>query len=215
MLGLGKDKKTISAQKTQSQGRIKKQWPISWWKMLAGSGLVLIGVLFMIIYLNDYHNMMAGGIAVFTLGPGIMLLYFSFQSIGEAGYLYDGKRKITGKENAIILLADRNGNGKDIPRKIVFAEVKKIPKGARMHYVRNLKKHFYELKNNTETRKLEPVILPDKKSFPPELFRIPACMQAYKDAVDYSPPTMLQKIAPGILIGAMGVVGLLMVMTGG
>jgi len=136
---------------------------------------------------------------------------------GESGFSFNANgRRYTGRENALILFAQHDKDtGKDIPLMVQFMELKHPPKGARLHYVRNLKKHFYELFNNTKTRKLEPVKLPDKKSFPPELYRIPATMQPYKDYMDFSPPTMMQKVAPGILLLAIGIVGFLMVITTG
>lgn len=193
----------------------KRVLPISWWKLVMGVALFCPGAFFGYMYLNNENMIFFGlGAAVF-IAPSIFLVYQGFRA-GESGFAF--KKKYTGRENALVLMARRNGQGtKDVPVAIKFLELKPqyIPKGARFHYIRNLKKHFYELLFNPKTKKLEPVVLPDQKSFPPELFKIPAAMQAYRDYMEYSPPTLLQKVAPGILLLAMGIVGILMVMTTG
>jgi len=196
---------------------VKRMLPILWRKMIPGVLMVGVGVFLGNVYLQDTQLIFFGVGAAAFIGPGVLLVYQSFKS-GEGGFSFKGKRRYTGKENTIILFARRNGGGtKDVPLRIGFHELKSehIPKRARLHYVRNIKKHFYELLYNPVTKKLEPVTLPDKKSFPPELFKIPATMQPYKDYMEYSPPTLFQKIAPGILLLAMGIVGILMVMTTG
>ena len=136
----------------------------------------------------------------------------------EFGYIFgtNGKRQYTGRENAIVIYAKRDPvTNKDVPLKIEFEEVTKVPEGAQLRYVRNLRRHFYELYNVTTNGRseLKPVVLPDKKAFPPELFRIPATMQPYKDYMDYAAPTMLQKVAPFVLLGAIFLVGILMLIT--
>jgi len=170
-------------------------------------------------YLNDPQNIVLGILTVFALAPGAILFYLGLKA-SEVGFSFGvkGQRRYTGKENTIMIFAKPDSDAKkDIPFGILFLEMRKekLPKGVRLHYVRNLKKHFFEVYNNTKTNKLEPVLLPDKKSSPPELFKIPATMQPYKDCMDYNPPSLLQKIAPGILLAAMGIVGLLMLVTGG
>lgn len=188
--------------------------PISWKKMITAVAMITVGVWLGSIYLNDYSNMIAGAVSAVIISGGGFLFFNSLQQ-GESGFSMS-KKKLTGNENAIIIFAKRNAEGlKDIPVIIKFAEIKHIPQGSRLHYVRNLRKHYYEFYNDTVNKKLVPVTLPDKKSFPPEQFQIPAAMQTYKDAIEYAPPTLLQKIAPGIMLAAMGVVGLLMVITGG
>lgn len=200
----------------KQQGKIAKRLlPISWWKLVAGLVLLSIGVFFGYMYLENARLMFFGMGAVVFIAPSLFLLYQSFKS-GEGGFAF--KRRYTGRENAIVLMAGRNGQGtKDVPVAIKFLELKprQAPESARLHYLRNLKKHFYELCYNTVTHRLEPVVMPDKKSFPPGLFQIPAAMQIYKDAIEYSPPTLMQKIAPGIILLAMGIVGILMVVTAG
>lgn len=196
--------------------KVKRVLSISWWKIIPGVALIGIGLIAGAFYLNDNRNMLLGALAVFTIAPGVLLAYTGLKQ-GESGFAFNTtKQKYTGKENALIIFARHtNDTQKDAPLIIKFAKLEHPPKGARLHYVRNLKRHFYELFNNTKTKKLEPVELPDKKSFPPELYKIPATMQPYKDYMDYSPPSMLQKVAPGILLMAMGIVGFLMVITGG
>ena len=197
--------------------KVKRVIPISWRYLLPGIALLLIGVFVASIYMNDRGNVFAGMASAITLATGGLLTYQGVKS-SEAGFSFNanGQRKRTGRENAIILFAKRNAEtSKDMPVLIKFVELVNPPKGARLHYVRNLKKHYFEFINNTVLKKLEPVVLPDKKSFPPDMFKIPAAMQTYKDALEYSPPTMLQKVAPGILLLAMVIVGILMVMTNG
>jgi len=194
--------------------KAKRIIPISWRRLIPGVASIGIGIASGSVYLNDYANMFMGAISAIALAAGLFLIYGSFKS-SEAGFAF-GKKKYTGRENAIILFAKRNPvlTTKSVPVILRFVEIKHVPPGARLHYLKNKKRHYYELFNNLETKKLEAVVLPDKKSFPPEQFQIPAAMQLYKDAIEYSPPTMFQKIAPGMILLGMGIVGLLMVMTG-
>jgi len=197
--------------------KIKRLIPVSWRKLIPGVALIGVGMFTGSIYLKDNTLMIMGVIAAIAIASGLFLIRQSFKS-DETGFSFGGKGKRghTGKENAIIWFARRNPEtSKEIPVILKFAKLTHPPKGARLHYLRNRKRHYYELFNNLKTKKLEPVILPDKKTFPPGLFQIPAAMQPYKDALEYSPPTMLQKIAPGILLLGMVIVGILMVMTGG
>lgn len=192
---------------------IKKILPFTPWKLVLG--LVLIGTISGpagAVYFADVKNMLAAVIMIFSFAPGAWLIYWSLQ-LKTTGFLFRSERKPTGRENVVILFARKGEDGQDIPVGLHFVELKNPPRGARLHYFRNYKKHFYELFNNTATKKLEPVVMPDKKAFPPELFQVPAAMQAYKDAIDFSPPSLFEKIAPGILLLAMGIIGILMVMT--
>ena len=199
----------------QTEHKAKRVYPISFYKLIPGIILVLVGLMFGYMYVNNDRNMFLAVLAVFTLGPGGLLSYLSYKP-GESGIDFKGKTKLTGLENTIAIFAYRDKDTKlDVPVCVKFLELKHPPTGARLHYVRNFKRHFYEIINNTETPKMEPVKLKDKKSFPPELFKIPAAMQTYKDAVDYSPPTMMQKVAPGLLIATIAIVGFLMVASGG
>ena len=198
----------------QQDKKAKRLIPISWRKIIPGVVLLAIGAMVGAIYFLDRTNIFAGMVTALAIASGGFLIYRGIK-MAESGFSFEQK-KSTGRENTIIVFARRGLNAsKDVPIIIKFVELKHPPKSARLHYVRNLKKHYYEIFNNTGDKILEPVKLPDKKSFPPELFKIPAVMQTYKDAIEYSPPTMLQKIAPGILLLAMGLVGILMVMTGG
>ena len=196
---------------------IKRLLPISWRKLIPGLLLIALGIWAGSFYIKDNTVMLWGIIAALAIAGGGFL---SFQGIkpAESGFAFtqDGKKKQTGKENAIIWFAKHKAEtSKDVPVILKFAELTHPPIGARLHYLKNFKKHYYELFNNTKTKTLEPVILPDKIPFPPGLFKIPAAMQTYKDAIEYIPPTLMQKIAPGIILLAMGIVGLLMVMTTG
>lgn len=201
----------------KNQNHIKKQSSISWWKLVAGILLICMGLMFGFLYISDRNNMLAAVGFVFTVAPGALLLYMGLKP-GDVGFSFQklkGK-KYTGGENAILIFARRDPlTNKDVPVLIKFVELLNPPKGARLHYFRNFKRHYYELHNNTSAGGLQATKLPDKRPFPPEAFNTPAMMQPYKDYMEYSPPSMLQKIAPGILLAAMALVGLLMVMTGG
>lgn len=196
--------------------KIKRILPIIWWKAITGLGLIGVGVFLGSFYISDPKNIAMGLVATILIAPGGWLAYTSIRQ-GNLIFTFDGKKsKYTGNENTVILFAGRNAETKhDEPILISFLELNHPPRGARLHYFRNYKKHFYELFNNTASKHLEPVKLPDKKPFPPRLFQLPATMQIYKEAIEYSPPTLMQKVAPGILLIAMLLVGILMVMTGG
>lgn len=196
---------------------VKRTFNISWWKLLLGLVLVIIGLIGGSKYLADNNNMLFAFLTIFGLGPGIILIWFGVSKFKVNYMFFPGKEAptFTGKENAIILKAIRVGD-QDIPEMIEVKHIEdtEIPKNARLHYVKNWRRHFYELYNDTkESDILKAVRMPDKKSFPPEQYKIPAIMQPVKDYLDYLPPTMLQKWAPGILILAIVVVGLLMMVT--
>lgn len=193
---------------------VKKASTKRWWMVILGSILGIVGLIFGVLYTSNNMNYGLAMLAVITLGPAIYLLYAGLRT-GESGFVMQQSRvKVTGEENALIWCAKRTGD-KDIPTYLAFLKISlnKIPTGARLKYLRNIKRHVYELIYDTSERKLKPVTLPDKKNFSPELFKIPATMQPVKDYLEYSPPTMLQKMAPWVIMVAMIIVGILMVMT--
>jgi len=194
---------------------VKRIIPISWGKLIPGVIVLVLGLYMGSFYIKDPSGMLLFGIlgAIF-ISTGGFLAYEGISRENSGFALNVSKKKMTGRENAVILFARRDKkSNKDVPLIIRFVELTHIPIGARLHYFRNFKKHFYELYNNTETKKLEPVVMPDKIHFPPELFQIPAAMQVYKEAIEYLPPTLMQKLAPGLMILVIGVVGILMTMT--
>ena len=210
--------------------------PISWRKVIPGIILFIIGIWIGSIYMSNNTNIFAGITAAISLASSGFLFYKGI-NIAGAGYSFmgNGRKKKLGNENAIILFARREDTGKDKPIIIKFVELKYPPTGARLHYFRNFKRHFYELFNDNDIEigdldvsedaiinndikkrnRMKPVNLPDKIPFTPGLFRIAAAMETYKDAIEYSPPTLFQKLAPGAILLAMGIVGILMVMTTG
>ena len=203
---------------TNKDRQVHKVIPISWRKLIPGVILIGLGVFIGSFYIADNKLIVFGMIAAIALAGGGFLVYYGLKA-GASGYTFQtaaGKNGLKGDENTIAIFAARNSEtDKDTPVIIRFLKLNKLPRGARLHYVRCLKKHFYEVYNDTVKKQMAPVILRDKKSHPPELFKIPAVMQTYKDALEYSPPTLMQKVAPGIMLLAMGLVGILMVMTGG
>jgi len=203
----------ISRLKGKRDKSVRRVFNVSWWKLIVAIPLLIIAVIGWIVYApNPSETTLVGMVALLCTGVAGFLIYFGINK-GSTGFAFNG-RKQTGRENAIVLLARRDeAKGKDVPRALCFAELKKIPRGAQRHRLRNLRKHFYEVFYNTATRRLEPVRLPDKKSFPPELFRLPAVMEPYKDALDYTPPSTLQKVAPGVLLLAIVIIGIIMVIT--
>jgi hypothetical protein len=156
--------------------------------------------------------MAAAFLLIFSLAGAGAFIYWSLnREQSTSGYVF--RKRTTGTENALILFAQRNGNGRDTPVLLKFVEIKKPPKGARLHYLRNIKRHVYELHNNPAAKTLQPVMLPDKKPFPPDKFTLAATMQPYKDALEYVPPSNMQKIGPVALVIAMGVVAILIIVT--
>jgi len=196
--------------------QIKRKLPVSWQKLVLATLLIGAGIALGVMYMDNPRNAVPGAGAFFAIGGGLFLIYNDLSKGPGSGFMFaDGKRKPTGRENALVLFAKRNPEtGKDVPLIMRFLELRHPPKGARPHYIRNLHRHYFELINNTTTHKLEPVQLPDKKAFPPELFKIPAAMQPYKDYMDYRPPRLMEKVAPGVLLAAIGIIGFLMIVTG-
>lgn len=194
---------------------VKRVFKISWWKLAPGVALTAFGLFGMILYLTDINNYLFAGMAVGGLGPGILLIYWVAVNVNVGYMFYTTKRKQTGEENAIVYNARKNSDGKDVPLELMVIKVNNIPHGARLHYVKNFGRHFYELRFNTSTRKLEEAKLTDRAELTPEQFKEHACMQRVKEWMEYTPPTMMQKVAPGLLLAAMGIVAIIKVMIGG
>lgn len=199
--------------KKEKQASVAKVKSSSLWKNIVGGALSLLGALFIVFYLQDPNNLAVAFGAIVCLAGGGGLLYFSLSNEKTKGYTFN--KKVTGKENSIVLLARKLPNGKECPIGLKFLDIPKrhIPPGTRMRFVRNLKKHFYYLKLDTSTHKLVPVSLPDKAPYPPELYNKNATMQEFKDAIEYKDPSLAQKLAPGAILLAMIIVGFLMIVT--
>ena len=202
--------------------KVKRIWNISWWKVILGAICLLVGIIGVMIYVGSM-NMFAGVLAVIGLTPGAFLVYYGFKNKKESGYQFASGKKgqHTGKENTIFIKAEWDSERQAaIPVNIDFVETpdNKIPAGAHPHLLRNNGKHYYVIYNpiDAKTGKEFPnkaVIMPDKKLITPEAFVIPSNMQAFKEYMQFNPPSAFQKIASGILILAMIIVGLLMLVT--
>ena len=59
------------------------------WKLLAGLGLVVPGVVLMVLYIGDHQNMIAGGLSVLLIAPGALFLFLSFNK-DERGFSLSG-----------------------------------------------------------------------------------------------------------------------------
>lgn len=208
--------------KKKRQGTdVKKVSNKNWWFITPAIILFIIAIICGFNYVSSM-NMLVGGACVVTGVGGVVFLYFGLQGKGEKGYIHEGEKPYTGAENSIVIYARGNTETKLAePLAIKFEEIEKekIPEGATLHFLRNLKKHFYELQNiidddGKEVEGLKPVKLPDKKYCPPSKFVIASCMQAYREYMEFNPPSTIQKIAPGVLLIAMIIVGILMVVTG-
>lgn len=195
--------------------RAKRVYPFVVWKVILGGVLIIPAIFFGAIYIkNPLNYYMALALIAFLLPAGY-LIYSAFSKM-EFGHNLS-KKQAKGNENCLIWFARRNPDtGRDIPYKLLFLRIepKHIPRTARPKYLRNLGRHVYELTWNTTDKKLEPTILPDKKPLTPQLFVLPATMQPFKDWHDFSPASMMQKLAPGLMILVMIVIGVLMVVTG-
>lgn len=204
------------AHETKSKELQAKRLPfIKKWKMIPGVVLIIAGVIFTIFYTQSL-NYGLGIVAVACLAPGLYLAYSAFD-FKRRGYVFTGEGEYTGKENAIIIYARRNESGLDVPYRIAFETIKDHLEGARPHLVRNLGKHFYEYINDTSSGgdKLKNVEIADENYLPPEDAKVPACMQAVKEYLEYNPPTAIQKISASVMVIAMFVIGILMALTQG
>ena len=54
----------------QGDNKTKRLIPVSWWKLGLGIALILVGIVGLLLYVNNERNMFAGVLAVFTLTPG-------------------------------------------------------------------------------------------------------------------------------------------------
>lgn len=207
--------------------RAVRVWNISWWKILLGLACCAVGIFGIAMYAGTM-NMFMGMVAVVGLVPGVFLIYYGFKNRKESGYQFVSGKKppYTGKENTILITAHWDSTEqRAIPESIDFTTYDEadIPPGAHMHLLRNTGKHYYELYNiindkgeqvdDKGKRIYKPVVMPDKKLITPEAYVIPSNMQPYKDYMEYNPPSAFQKIASGVLIIAMLVIGILMTMT--
>ena len=139
-----------------TKNKTKLVLPVTWWKLAVGLAMLLLAVGFGSIYFSNRDNILAGMLTAIGIG-GCVYFFYSGSQLGEGGSKYQ-TRKASPKDNAIILMATRTAEGKDRPSSLLFANVTKVPKGARLHYHRTLNAHYYELLLNPATRKLEPVI---------------------------------------------------------
>jgi hypothetical protein len=202
---------------------------ISWWRLAIG---IICGIAggYAIIQYTQTLSMVWGGVAVTALCIGGTFVFYAYMKKGDTGYKFviPGQKEFTGKENTLVIDAFWDEKNKvAIPEQIYFKELlpEEIPVGSRMHLIRNLNKHFYEVYNLIDEekgevkegnrRKYVALIPPDKIMCTPEEYSMTSNMQAVKDYFDFNPPTNFQKIAAGVLIAAMGIIGLLMTITGG
>lgn len=187
----------------------------TWWKLIAGGILAVGAVIFFVVYYTNPENIIMPVLFVFTALPAGYLIYTGLKK-RESGFKFtdSSKRKYTGRENCInIYAAADSDTGQDIPVVVDFVYMANPPKGPK-HYVRNLKRHFYENYNDTSKKKLLPVKFTDQKSYTPETANLPFTMQQVLDYYQYAPPSTLTKLAPWVIIVAMIVIGILMVITG-
>lgn len=194
----------------------KKISNIKWLRLILGIILAFVGIGGMIFYAQSL-NMMFGILAIVALVPGVFLIYFGINR-RESGYQFASPNKqYTGKENTIAIYARYDPETKqDIPELIDFIKMVPLP-DSRLHYLRNKGKHYYEYMNMTGQGKdgteLKSVVMPDKKLCTPEAFAISSNMPRVQEYMEDNPGTTIQKIAVGALILAMGIIGILMVMT--
>jgi hypothetical protein len=187
--------------------------------MILGIVCAGIGIIGIVMY-GTSLNVAMGIVAIAGLVPGAFLIYYAFNR-KESGYIFTEKGKeYTGKENCINIIAVYDEETKtEIPLNIKFEYIENPPRGSQPHLLRNNGKHYYEIKTTINTdgtiRESKPVNLPDKKLCTPEAFVIPSNMQPVKEYMDFNPPSSFQKIASGVLILVMVIIGILMVMTGG
>jgi hypothetical protein len=212
-------KAETTSETVDSTKKVKRLWNVTWWKLIVGAACLVLGIFGLVLYAGSM-NIFAGFLSIVGLVPGAFLTFTGFRSKKESGYQFEGTKKYTGKENAIVIRARWDDSLKRaVPEGIFFEEIKpeKIPVGAQPHLLRNTGKHYYELYNpideNGVEGELKPVIMPDKKLVTPEAFVVPSNMQAYKEYMQYNPPTAFQKIASGVLLIALVVIGILMTMT--
>ena len=220
-----------------------KMRQVSWWKLALGIVFGALGIFGLVRYASTI-NILWGFIAICGIIPSAFFIYFGLFKFKEGGYKYvlPGVPEFTGEENSLVIYSQWDSANKvAVPEYITFEYIPedRIPTGSRMHLVRNLKKHFYELYNviNEETgevletrkvkdakdgqekeiriRALSPVRIPDIVSLSTKEYKETAVMQPVKDYFDYNPGTNVQKIATGVLILAIVIVGILMTMTSG
>jgi hypothetical protein len=202
----------------QADIKIQRLSPIKWWRFILGAVCAGIGIIGIVMY-GTSLNVAMGIVAIAGLVPGAFLIYYSFNR-KESGYVFQDKAKqYNGRENSIKISATYNPETKRaVPDRIEFAYIEIPLPGARLHLLRNNGRHYYEYMNIVGEGKigdeLMPVILPDKKLCTPEAFCIPSNMPRTKEYMDFNPPTNFQKIASGVLILVMVIIGILMVMTG-
>ncbi len=198
---------------------VKRHLNISWWKLTVAAFATLIGLAGLIQYISDIRNVFAGLMLAVGLGTAGFFTYWGIAGFSQKYIFNTGRKQYTGKENALMILATRNSKGKDVPHGIYFAQINNPPKGARLHYQRNFRRHMYEVYNDNtpkalrEGPKLKPVSLPDKKPFSPAEGALAAAMQEVKDWYEYNPPTLMQQLTPGIIFVAIIIIGILEVMT--
>ncbi len=197
------------------QYQAKKITHKRWWMIIPGGISLAIGITAGYLYMSSQNQFAAVITVIFLLAGGI-LLYSGMKKPGAlTGYQMIKQRGIPKEVNCISILATRNPeseNGHEVPLVIKFHRALR-PKGT-PRFIVNLKKHMFVNINDTLKKKMMPVKLPDKRYASPAVFPVHSNMPRFREYMEYTPPSMLQKIAPGILLVAIIIIGILMVATG-
>jgi len=178
-----------------------------------GGGLlvVILGFFMASLWSTSRDNMVLALLTVLLIPAGAFSIYKGIKR-PDSDAVIVGAKKPVGPVNSLNIYARRDESGKLLADRVVFENVKK-PLGQPQQCVNNgnwYHVHIFDLATN----KLKPFVLPDNQYFDPAEFANVINMPAHKKLFERK-VSLLQKIAPGILLVAFLIAAIALVAVGG
>lgn len=190
-----------------------KYW-IKYWKqslyVIGGLGALLVGFFLALLWAENSGDILLAMGVIVTWPGGIYLIYRGIRG-PERDVVIVGSAKPTGEVNSLNIYARKDkDSGKIYAEKVAF-EMTYEPLGQPQQCINNGKwyyVHIWDIGGN----KLIPFVLPDSQYFDPREFANVIKMPAHKRLFERQ-ASMLQKVAPWIMVIAFIISLLGMVMT--
>jgi len=201
--GLGQEE--IKAKKPEGKGPIKATSKLKWKLLIPGFLLTALGIGMMFLYSQNRENVLVAFLCITMLPTGIYLLYKGWKGVETGLLLVEGEEqtKTTGPVNSLNIYPDR----------VVF-ELTENHKGQPQQCL-NDSKYYYVHKLNSKTEELEQFILPDQYDYyDPKEYANVLMVRAWRK-LNERIASLWQKVAPGVLVIAIVVSGIIFIATTG
>lgn len=179
--------------------------------LIGGVLALLLGFWMGSLWGTSRDNLMLALLTILLLPAGAFLIYKGIKRPEVAAVIVGAKAPI-GVVNSVNIYAKKDENGKLMPERVAFENVKK-PLGQPQQCVNNGNWYFVHI-FDLVTGKLKPFVLPDSQYFDPAEFANVINMPAHKKLFTQK-VSLLQKIAPGILLVAFIASAIALVAVGG